>query len=293
MSLGSKKLAVRLYQWAGSVVLMLALTLPVQASIVSPEWLQARLQQENLLVVDVRPPEDYLKGHVKGSVNLEPMSLFADQFLLPPISELQRLLGGVGIDHEHKVVILGNHEFIWAARLYWVLEFLGHNQVHLLDTAWGHWQDDLLPITQEAQAPVARSFIPQVDSSRIMTQLGTLAAIGHLPILDGRTEAHYLGEDSGGALRAGHIPTAQHFPWTQNREQIDGVYRLRDLDSLRSVYEGLPKDQTIVLYCTGSAQAAINYVVMQELGYQVSVYEGSWTEWGNSLSLPKVNPSRH
>ena len=262
-----------------------------KANIVDPQWLKSTLDHDALLIVDVRPEEDFLENHIKGSVHIEPMSLFADQLFLPPISEIQRILGGVGIDYQHKIVIVGNHEFIWAARLYWILEFLDHSDVYLLDTAWGHWDEDLLPISQNPIEPTPRNFVPRIDSSRITTQLGTLAAIDTLPILDGRSEAHFLGKDSGGASRAGHIPSAQHFPWTQNRELVEGTYRLKDLTALASVYEGLPKDEMIILYCTGSAQSAMNYVVLRELGYQVSVYEGSWTEWGNNLKLPIVNLS--
>ncbi|MFK7160700.1 rhodanese-like domain-containing protein [Marinospirillum sp. MEB164] len=274
------------------LVLLLGWTCAVQATIVDPAWLKNQLGHDNLLVIDVREPEEFLAGHIHGSANLPPMSLFAEHFLLPPLSELQGLLGAVGIDHQRPVLVVGNQDFIWAARLYWILEFLGHQQVYFLDTAWGHWEPGLLPISQEPQPPTARQFIPRIDERRLATKLSVLAAIGYQPILDGRTEAHYLGLESGGARRAGHIPTAQHFPWTQNREEVEGIYRLRDLSSMASVYEGLPKDQNIILYCTGSAQAAVNYVVLQALGYQVAVYEGSWSEWGNDLSLPKVNPSR-
>lgn len=274
------------------IITLCLLPTSIQATIVDPPWLKSRLTQENLLIVDVREPEDFFKGHVSGSVNLPPMTLFADSFLLPPISQLQSLFSNLGINHQQQVVVVGNHEFIWAARLYWILEFMGHQDVFFLDTAWGHWEEGLLPISEEASNPVFRQFVPRIDPKRLKTQLGTLAAIGHQPILDGRSKAHYMGETSGGAIRAGHIPTALHYPWTQNREQVDGSYRLRSLDDLSEIYKELPKDQEIILYCTGSAQAAMNYVVMQALGYRVAVYEGSWTEWGNNLSLPKVNLSK-
>ena len=83
------------------IITLCLLPTSIQATIVDPPWLKNRLTQENLLIVDVREPEDFFKGHVSGSVNLPPMTLFADSFLLPPISQLQSLFSNLGINHQH------------------------------------------------------------------------------------------------------------------------------------------------------------------------------------------------
>lgn len=66
---------------------------------------------------------------------------------------------------------------------------------------------------------------------------------------------------------------------------------MRKLDDLATVYKDLPKDKEIILYCDGGAEAALNYLVLQELGYKASVYDGSWVEWGNDPIVPIENPS--
>jgi thiosulfate/3-mercaptopyruvate sulfurtransferase len=67
---------------------------------------------------------------------------------------------------------------------------------------------------------------------------------------------------------------------------------MKDLKELKGVYKDLPKDKEIILYCDGGSESALNYIVLQELGYKTSVYDGSWLEWGNDSKLPIENPSK-
>ena len=67
---------------------------------------------------------------------------------------------------------------------------------------------------------------------------------------------------------------------------------MKDLKDLKKVYKDIPKDKDIILYCDGGAEAALNFIVLQELGYKAAVYDGSWTEWGNDANTPIKNPSK-
>lgn len=265
-----------------------------QAEIVERDWLiQAFAESSSLntlTIVDLRDSADFSQEHIQGSVHLNREKLFAEGYRMPSLDDLRELLSGLGIDQEQRVLVVDGGDFIWAARLYWLLETLGHDQVYFLDTAYGPWIKQLLPVSDEAIQPPRREFVPSVDSRRLQTQLGTLAAIDRHPILDGRAPEHYFGKASL-ASRFGHIPTAKNYPCTQNYEVTTSGARLRNLEVMAEVYSELPKDQPITLYCDGGAEAALNYVVLQALGYQVQVYEGSWLEWGNNPALPKVNPS--
>lgn len=273
---------------------LLVITNLSQAEIIDRSWFLERFKdperQAQITLVDLRAPEEFAQEHIQGSVNLNPEQLFAEGYLMPSLDELRELFSGLGIDHQQQVVVMDGGEFIWAARLYWLLETLGHEQVYFLDTAYGPWVKEKLTVTDEAIQPPTREFIPSVDSRRLQTQLGTLAAIGRHPIVDGRSPAHYAGQESF-ASRFGHIPTAKNYPCTQNYEVTASGAQLRNLEVMAEVYAELPKDKPVTLYCDGGAEAALNYVVLQALGYQVQVYEGSWLEWGNNPALPKVNPA--
>ncbi len=66
---------------------------------------------------------------------------------------------------------------------------------------------------------------------------------------------------------------------------------MKEWSELKNIYKDIPKDKDIILYCDGGAEAALNYIVLQELGFKASVYDGSWLEWGNDPSVPIENPS--
>lgn len=278
--------------------LMVALSLvvmPVQSAelsrIVDLAWLQQHIDNPAVRLVDLRKPDAFMAGHIKNAVNIYYMDLFDQDLKMPPLDTMRTLLGQAGIDDTIRVVAIDDGSFIWSARFLWLLETLGHDKVHMLNVAYGNWQGHAIPTSNQPVIPRKRQFVTRINADILQTKLGTLVSIGKAPIIDGRAEAHYLGLEST-ASRYGHIPTAQHSPCTQNIKQTDAGAELYPLQELSALYTHLPKDQTITLYCDGGAEAALNYVVMRELGYKVTVYDGSWVEWGNDPAVPVDNPSQ-
>ncbi len=260
--------------------------------IVNLEWLKANTNHPNLVIVDLREQQSYEAGHIKNAVNIPGLkNLFDKKFFMPKLDFLKELFSNAGIDNNSLVLAYDNGDFVWAARFYWILETLGHDNVGILKFGYSDWLSTQLETSKITFTPIRKDFIPRVDNEKVQTKLSTLLAIGNKTIIDGRKKSHYDGKESL-AKRFGHIPTAKHYACTQNYQVTQKGSQLKDLDKLKDIYKKLPKDKEIILYCDGGAEAALNYIVLQELGYKASVYDGSWLEWGNDLEVPVENPSQ-
>lgn len=261
------------------------------STITTVDWLQKNYDNPNLVIVDLREKDEYLKGHLKNAVNIPALeNLFDEKFFTPKLKKLKELFSNAGIDNSSLVVSYDNGDFIWAARFYWILDILGHENVSLLKVAYGEELKEKFEITKEDYRPQRKEFIARIDTNKVETKLSTLMSIGKKTIIDGRKTSHYEGKESL-AKRFGHIPTALNYACTQNFQVQSSGNRMKDMDELEKVYKDIPKDKEIILYCDGGAEAALNYIVLHELGYKASLYDGSWFEWGNDSSVPITNPS--
>jgi len=260
-------------------------------AIVPLNWVKNNIDNPNLVIIDLREKNEYEKDHIKNAVNIPGLkSLFDDKFFMPKLDFLKNLFSEAGIDSNSLVLAYDNGDFIWAARFYWILETLGHDQVGILKVGYNDWLKNQLSISTTTHKVVRKEFVPRINNKKVETKLSTLFSVGKKTIIDGRKTSHYEGKEST-AKRFGHIPTAKNYACTQNYQVTSNGNKMKDLDELKSLYKDIPKDKEIILYCDGGAEAALNYIVLQELGYKASVYDGSWLEWGNDSSVPIENPS--
>lgn len=269
--------------------------------LVSADWLEQRLGTPGLVVVE--SDEDvllYETGHIPGSVKIDWHTDLNDPVQRDYINGagFAALVGGKGIARDTTVVIYGDKNNWWAAYALWVFTLFGHEDVRLLDGGRDKWIADGRPTTTDASSPSAVEYpvVGRSDTEIRAFKDDVLAHFGN-PLIDVRSPEEFTGQRTSapaypeeGALRAGHIPSAQNVPWGKAAAD-DGTFR--PLEELNGIYRegaGLKDGDSVIAYCRiGERSAHTWFVLTHLLGFEgVRNYDGSWTEWGSAVRVPIV-----
>ena len=260
--------------------------------LVSVDWLSATLGDPSLRVIDMSPVGIYAAGHIPGAISLEWQRLALADTAEPSVEawrgELQAVLGEVGVAPAHTVVIYDEGS-LFSARLFWVLEQLGHPRVKVLDGGLPAWQAAGLPISAETVVLSPATYLARPRSELLAGWAEVLDKLGNpdVVLLDVRSPAEFRGEDVR-AARGGHIPGAVNVPYTDNANP-DPPRSFKSAPELLATYAalGVTPDKQVIVYCSSGVRASVGYLTLRLLGYpNVKVYTGSWDEWGNRLELP-------
>jgi thiosulfate/3-mercaptopyruvate sulfurtransferase len=267
--------------------------------LVSTDWLQQRLGEPGLVVVE--SDEDvllYETGHIPGAVKIDWHTDLNDPVVRDYISGAQfaELAASKGISRDSTVVIYGDKNNWWAAYALWVFTLFGHTDVRLLDGGRDAWISEGRPVTTD-EAEIVPASYPTVERCDTAIRAFKDDVLGHFgnPLIDVRSPEEFSGERTTapaypeeGALRAGHIPTAQNVPWAR-AAAADGTFR--GIDELNAIYRdgaGLADGDDIIAYCRiGERSSHTWFVLTHLLGFDgVRNYDGSWTEWGSAVRVP-------
>ncbi|HEY5601711.1 MAG TPA: rhodanese-like domain-containing protein [Gammaproteobacteria bacterium] len=281
---------VRLFCIALSVLFLLVQGAHADALRVTPEWLKAHLQDENLVILDTRPHVEYEIDHIAGALSFPETLTYQQKTSGGQIVEadiMQNLLRERGVDYGELIVVYDGGQLIDASRLFWALEVYGLQKVKVLNRGYDHWVRNEYPVTSLVPAIKPSKYVVSIDHRRIASKFSTQLATANPQqiIVDARSAESYQGKTST-AARFGHIPKAINIPATLNIEDTGGIKALKNFEELKQLYSGLPPNQKVVAYCEIGRVSSTVYLALRELGYDVANYDASWREWGNDLNLP-------
>lgn len=286
-----------------ALTLSSALALPEDA-VVSADWLADRLDDPNVRVVEVSVvPGVFERGHIPGAVNLVWHTDLVDTVVRDIVSaeRFEALAQGAGIGEDTTVVLYGDNNNWFAAWAAWIFEVYGVGDVRLLDGGRVKWEADGRELSTRAQTHPPGSFTVTTDRQEELRAFlpdvlevveGDLETV----ILDIRSPDEFEGRIFAPegfqelAIRAGHIPGAVNVPWGQAVNE-DGTFK--SADELRALYAEVGIDGSVpaIVYCRiGERSSHTWFVLHRILGYDdVRQYDGSWTEWGNTVGVPIEN----
>ncbi|NNG39619.1 sulfurtransferase [Flexivirga sp. ID2601S] len=269
--------------------------------LVTTEWLAEQLDSGTKDLVVLESDEDVLlydTGHIPGSFKLDWHTDLNDPVTRDFVDGgiFAKVMSERGIGRDTTVVIYGDKSNWWAAYALWVMTLFGHPDVRLLDGGRAAWQAEQRPMTQDV--PTAEpSDYPVIERSDGPVRAFRADVLAHLgrPMVDVRSPGEFSGEllhmpdyPQEGAIRGGHIPGAKSVPWARAVRE-DGRFRSRaELEQLYQEEQGLATDDDVIVYCRiGERSSHTWFVLSHLLGFpQVRNYDGSWTEWGNSVRVP-------
>lgn len=283
--------------------------------LVSTEWLAENLDDPNLVIIEVSEGRSnstltsYDVGHVPGAVEFVWYRDFVEQLTRDLVDRdaFTALAQSAGVNEDSTVVLYGDANNWFAAYGAWVFNLYGFDDVRLLDGGRAAWEAEgreLSPVAPSPEPGTWEALPPNSDIRAFQPEvLAVVNGEQEGVIVDIRGPAEFNGEIGvaegfGGeaAAKWGHIPGAVNAPWGQivNQQADGGDGTFKDVEAIRAHYAALGVDgsEPIIVYCRIGERASHTwYALSQLLGYDVKLYDGSWTEWGNSVGVPISNPT--
>ncbi|MBF9059725.1 3-mercaptopyruvate sulfurtransferase [Rhodobacterales bacterium HKCCSP123] len=271
-------------------------------TLVSTDWLAAHLEDPDLRVLDASyylpgmgrdAKAEYAEGHIPGARFFDIDEIADARSALPhmaaPVEKFMSRMRAMGVGDGHQVVVYDGAGIFSAARVWWNFRLMGKTDVAVLDGGLPKWRaegrelEDLAPVIRDRHITVQR----QAHLVKDVTQVASASKLGDWQIVDARSPGRFRGEEPEPreGMRAGHIPGSKNVHYA-SLLNADGT--MKELDALRQVFEaaGVDVGKRTITTCGSGVTAAILMLALHRLGnMDVSLYDGSWSEWGQFEQL--------
>jgi len=272
-------------------MLILLVSTSAIAQLITVKELATIIKDDNTIVVSARKPANYKKVHLPGAVNVWHLDLYKSgdvKGLLKSPAEVAAIFGKNGISKDKAIVIYDSGKNIFAGRLYWILKYLGAENVRILDGHMKMWRKGRKPVTSKATVFKAVDFVPAVKSEMMADKAWIKAHKNDagVVLLDVRSKEEYDGT-KGLIKRKGHIPGSVQLNY-KNILSASGT--IKPKAELSGIFKaaGVTSDKQIVVFCETSVRAGIVELVLSDiLGYgNVKIYDGAMYEWAADSTCP-------
>ncbi|MGB3207039.1 MAG: sulfurtransferase [Crinalium sp.] len=271
--------------------------------VISAQWLAEHLHDPQVVIVDCRfsladpkvGRQQYQTSHISGAYYLDlnldlssTVQLHGGRHPLPDPAELANKLATMGINSQETLVVAyDDSRFAFAARLWWLLRYLGHQQVALLDGGFSGWQKAGYGVNNQLPKPQPGKFVPHIQGDR-MVDFNTVNArkdLSKVVLVDSRESDRYRGEREPIDPIAGHIPGAVNYPW---QDVSDSIGYVLPVSEQQQRWKDIQQSEEIIVYCGSGVTACVNLLSLEMAGIQkAKLYAGSWSDWCSYLTGTK------
>lgn len=270
--------------------------------LVNTDWLQKNLDNPKLRLIEVSVnPGVYERGHIEGATNFVWHTDLVDTVKRDIVDQtrFEQLLRKAGVSSDSTVVLYGDTNNWFAAWGAWIFDIYQVPNVKILDGGRAKWEAEKRPLSLVQRSVKPGNISIKGQDLALRARLGDVVDIAEnrkdYGLIDIRSKDEFEGKIFAPAgvqetaVRAGHIPNAVNVPWVQAVAE-DGSFKSKE--ELQKLYAavGIDGSKPIVVYCRIGERSSHTWFALKKiLGYDVRNYDGSWTEYGNSVGVPVVN----
>jgi len=266
--------------------------------VVSADWLQSNLHDPQVIIIDCRfslidrdlGRKQYQESHIEGAYYLDlnldlssPVQKHGGRHPLPDFEQLATKLSQIGVTSgETMVIAYDDSRFAFASRLWWLLRYMGHDRVAILDGGFAGWQAQNNAVNSEIPTAKSGKFSPKLQTDWLV-DIETVKARKDLPevtLVDAREGDRYRGDREPIDPIAGHIAGAVNYPWME-LTNVQGFVISEQGDR----WEQVKNAEEVIVYCGSGVTACVNLLALKLAGIETGkLYAGSWSDWCSYLT---------
>jgi thiosulfate/3-mercaptopyruvate sulfurtransferase len=295
-----------------------------KALVVTSEWLYQQINQlqnpsqlvpTQLVIIDCRfslanpdlGRQQYQTSHIPGANYLDlnqdlssPVQQHGGRHPLPDPAQLAKKLTAIGVRTAPPTLVVAydDSRFAFVSRLWWLLRYLGHERVAVLDGGFSGWQAAGYPVTADLPTPQRGDFRPQIQPGWTVDIAAVKARkdLPHVVLIDSREAERYRGEREPIDPVAGHIPGAVNYPWQDVTDEqgfvrppVQQQQRWAELASSSKNSAPELSAPELIVYCGSGVTACVNLLSLELAGISnAKLYPGSWSDWCSYLGQDKL-----